>query len=272
MNAKADPAESVAAGARAAIPARRGLIRSLDRGLRVLRAIAEVGADPAALAVATSLDRTTIYRILYTLEAGGYLVRNPSDHSFRLTRQVRTLGDGFTDSLWVAQIGARQVCALCREVGWPSTLATFDGEGMLVRESTHRFSGLMPFRTMVGVRLPMASSLGMAFAANTVEAAQPAMLRLLVRDARISESAAVARLAEVRSKGYALAVAALEENISAIAVPVFHRDSVVAAINIVVSASLMSSAAIPLNFLRPLQGAAERLRQALSSLADNEIV
>jgi len=247
---------------------RRGTIRALERGLKVLRAIGQHGADPAALARATGIDRTTIYRILYTFEGAGYLIRNPSDHRFRLSREARLLGDSFSDSLWVTQIGAPEVCALSREVGWPCNLATFDGDAMLVRESTHRFCSMMDYPSMVGAHMSMASAVGQAFAAHVVEAARPAMVTLVARDIGSTEESAEELLAKIRQQGFAIVSGQLDENITSLAVPLFERDRLVGAVNAVSRPSLMPIASMTHNLLVPLKNCAERIGLRMAALGE----
>ncbi len=249
----------------------RGLIRALARGLRVLRAIRHDAADPASLALVTGVDRTTIYRILHTLEAEGYVVRRPSDHRFMLTREVRKLADGFTEAEWVTQIGAVEIGTLHRAVGWPTNLATFDGERMLVRESTHRFSSLMIHRTMVGERVQMGSSLGMAFAAHVAPELRDIMIGLVASDAGVSPTEAGRRLKTVRKQGHAIVSEALEADIGAIAAPVFHQGVVVAAINIVVPVKLMPTASIVHKLREPLLEAAKSIELGIAAIPDGAV-
>jgi len=252
--------------------AERGVNRALVRGLRVLRAIGDEGADPAALATQTGIERTTIYRILHTLETEGYLARRPSDHRLILTREVQRLADGFTEAHWVTQLGAVEVGALHRKVSWPTNLATFDGEGMLVRESTHRFSSLMTHRSMVGARMSMASSMGLAFAAHMVEASCEAMIGLVARDAGTSLAEAATRLRVIREQGFALVSETIEPNIAAIAVPVFHQDVVVAAINIVVDIRLLPLASMVEALRDPLLRAARNLEGKIAAIPVDSIL
>jgi IclR family mhp operon transcriptional activator len=189
-----------------------------------------------------------------------------------LTREVQRLADGFTEAHWVTQIGAVEVGALHRKVGWPTNLATFDGEGMLVRESTHRFSSLMTHRSMVGARMFMASSMGLAFAAHMVEVSYNAMLGLVARDSGTSLAQTATLLRLTRERGYALVSETSEPNIAAIAVPVFHHDVVVAAINIVVDIRLLPLASMVETLRDPLLRAAKNLEAKIAAIPIDSIL
>ena len=213
-------------------------IGSLERGLAVLEKIGEHGTSPAELSAATGINRATVYRILYTLETLGYLTISPTDHRYRLSRRVRLLSDGYTESAWITQIGIPALGRLFRRVNWPGNLATFNGDGMLVRESTHRFSPLMTHRNMVGRVIPLTSAIGQAFVAySSAEAAEALISKCLADhaddDAPTREWFCRA-LSEVREQGYATISSSQEAGIGAIAMPVIVDGCAQAAINVVV--------------------------------------
>ncbi|MDB5958880.1 MAG: transcriptional regulator, partial [Massilia sp.] len=133
-------------------------VRGLARGLQVLRALNSFEGGRATsqqIAGATGLHRTTVRRLLETLVEEGYVWRSSSDESFRLTLAVRGLSDGFTDAERIATVAPPIMGQLLQRVTWPSDLATPDGDAMIIRETTHRFSPLSFHRAMVGRRLPM---------------------------------------------------------------------------------------------------------------------
>ncbi len=65
-------------------------------------------AVPASglLAELSGLHRTTVRRLLETLQEEGYVRRSPSDDSFRLTIKVRQLSEGFRDEQWISALAA----------------------------------------------------------------------------------------------------------------------------------------------------------------------
>ena len=229
-------------------------IQALERGLAVLSAIGEVGISPRALAMTTGLDRATIYRILYTLEKNGYLTRSATDHRYRLRAKIRALSDGFTDSLWVTQIVVPVLGDLFRAVAWPGNVATFDGTGMMVRESTHRFSPLMAHRNMVGRTLPLNSALGQAFLSFSSLAVRRSLAATMAaRDhSSRAEPATVQewedRFDRIRRQGYATVTRGQEPGIGAVASAVMYNDQVLACINVVLPDHVVETPAL----LRPV--------------------
>ncbi len=158
-------------------------VRGLARGLQVLRALnaMENGrATSQQLSDATGLHRTTVRRLLETLVEEGFVRRSASDDTFRLTLDVRSLSEGFTDDERIATIAPPIMGRLMQRVVWPSDLTTPDGDAMIIRETTHRFSPLSFHRNMVGRRLPMLlTAAGRAYFAACPEAEREDILELL---------------------------------------------------------------------------------------------
>lgn len=133
-------------------------VRGLARGLQVLRALNSIESGRATsqqISDAIGLHRTTVRRLLETLVEEGFVRRSTSDDSFRLTLDVRSLSEGFTDDERIATIAPPIMGRLLQRVAWPSDLTTPDGDAMIIRETTHRFSQLSFHRSMVGRRLPI---------------------------------------------------------------------------------------------------------------------
>ena len=132
-------------------------VRGLSRGLLLLKLLNKFdgGATPGLLAEFSGLHRTTVRRLLETLQEEGFVRRSRSDDSFRLTINVRQLSDGFRDEHWISALATPLLGELLREVQWPTDITTLDVDAMVVRETTHRFSRLSFHRAMVGRRLPL---------------------------------------------------------------------------------------------------------------------
>ena len=133
-------------------------VQSLSRGLALLHAInrsAHGWASIADLSASTGLHRTTVRRLLETLQSEGYVRRSASDDSYRLNLKVRQLSDGFTDDEWISEVANPVLGELLQTLVWPSDLSTIDGDCMLVRETTHRFSPLSFHRAMIRQRMPL---------------------------------------------------------------------------------------------------------------------
>ena len=86
-------------------------VRGLTRGLMLLNMLNKLdgGASVGLLAELSCLHRTTVRRLLETLQEEGYVRRSPSDDSFRLTIKVRQLSEGFRDEQWISALAAALV-------------------------------------------------------------------------------------------------------------------------------------------------------------------
>lgn len=219
-------------------------VRALSRGLGLLQALSRLGpAGPAQLAAATGIDRTTTYRLLETLRAGGFVSRSENDNVYALTAAVRQLGDGFTDRDLIGQTVAPELGQLLTEVKWPSDFAVFEAGRMVIRESTHRFSHFSPFRAMIGRAHGLTgSALGRAALAAATPGERRHMLDLATTEAGeppLAPGHAEALCAEVAARGYAQSVDGAEKGISAIALPVRGPTRALCALNIVFYTSAM---------------------------------
>lgn len=246
-------------------------VRALLRGLDLLAAVGRHGGNAERLSAAVGLNRTTVYRLLQTLEEAGYLARSPSDHGYRLTIKVRSISDGFKDSAWVSQVGAPVLGDLLREIVWPSDLATFDRDAMVVRESTHRFSPFSIHAGMVGRRLPMSSALGGAYVAFSAAPTRGRVLEVLrsspdpVNSWASDGKAILAMVRRATTVGYAESVGDADSKIAAIAVPIRHRGLVLACLNVIVLRTAMPVEEISRRYLLALRRAAARIEAGLDA-------
>lgn len=216
-------------------------ICSLDRGLKVLEYLNTVRASTAhEIATELKLPRPTVYRILETLEDRGLLYRSVSDSVFRLTNAVRHLSEGFIDEEWIRTLGAPLLHRLGEKVLWPTDLATFEDDAMVIRESTHSFS---PFSVDVGMigrkRHLLKSPLGRAYLAFCPDEERNHILDSLRRsqdpDNALSRDAAFLEqmIGSSLANGYSHCRELEHSKCASIAVPVMYKQEVIACINIV---------------------------------------
>ena len=248
------------------------LVRGLFRGLAVLRALNERNyASALQLSRATGLPRPTVYRLLDTLIAAGYVTHGPRPDIYRLTIAVRALSDGFDDEAWMTEIAAPIIAELGQAIVWPTDIATFDRDAMVVRETTHAASPLSINREKAGFRPPvLLSSLGLVYLAHVSDTERETILRNLAASDR--PDAALARnrravnslLAEVRKRGYGFREGGISLKTGSIAVPVMWQGRPIACINIHYILSAMTMAQVVERYLPLMRGAATRIEEALA--------
>lgn len=250
-------------------------VQGLSRGLAILHAInrsPKGWSKISELSEQTGLHRTTVRRMLETLQAEGYVRRSASDDSYRLNQKIRQLSDGFTDDEWISEIANPVLGELLQKLVWPSDLSTLDGDSMLVRETTHRFSPLSFHRAMVRQRMPiMFTSVGRAYLAFCSPEEREQILSLVT--AGDDEQARFARnrplvdqlLNKVRQQGYATNDGEWGEQnkVAALAVPVRYNDAVLASINVVFLKKAVSTKEAVERFLPHLQAAIAKIETQL---------
>ena len=137
-------------------------MNALHRGLRILRAINDGHAQVREISAATRLPKSTVARMLETLVADGYLAQDDRK-GYHVTARALTLSRGY-NAKEVLLKAARPVLENLRQHQiWPSDLAVFDQDAMVVLD-TGRDPGTLSLNRTVGSRLPvLVTALGRAF-------------------------------------------------------------------------------------------------------------
>ncbi|WP_058910119.1 DNA-binding transcriptional regulator [Entomohabitans teleogrylli] len=247
-------------------------VRGLTRGLMLLNLLNRLdgGASVALLAELSGLHRTTVHRLLETLQQEGYVRRSFSDNSFRLTIKVRQLSEGFRDEHWISALAAPLLGDLLREVAWPTDVSTPDMDAMVVRETTHRFSRLSFHRAMVGRRLPLLQTAsGLTWLAFSPDSERQQMIELLA--SRPGDEYQLARepvrleeiLQRARRNGYGENYGGWqqEEKIASIAVPIRSQRRVIGCLNLVYIAKAMTIELAAEKYLTALQRVARQIEE-----------
>lgn len=254
-------------------------VRGLARGLQVLRALnaMENGhATSQQLSEVTGLHRTTVRRLLETLVEEKFVRRSASDDSFRLTLQVRSLSEGFTDDERIATVAPPIMGQLMQRVVWPSDLTTPDGDAMIIRETTHRFSPLSFHRAMVGRRLPMLlTAAGRVYFSMCPDAERDDILEVLRSGAGGEQQLKLAQdetyirnlVRQTRADGFGSNQGDWfdQRKIGAVAVAIQCGGRVLASLNVVYLQQAISAAEATRRFVPELQRAAQEMVDALAA-------
>ena len=151
---------------------------------------------------------------------------------------------------------------------WPSDLAMFDGESMVILE-TSRNPGTLALNRPVGSRLPLTeSALGRAYLANIGPAECSAILDKLFGDThneRRRRAALAARLSRYNEQGFAENDQSLSEHTRGVGIAIKVRGEVIACINTIVLSEAMSMAEVAQRCVSPLQAVARKIAQSLEA-------
>jgi len=245
-------------------------MRSVLRTVEVLRALNEHnGSRAAELHRATSIPRPSLYRVLETLCACGY-VRRRDNERYELTARTRALSSGFKDEDWIREIALPVLQELQREIVWPTDIVLFDDDAVVLAETTRRNSPLTIDKFRPGARLPLLrSATGRAYLAFCPEAERQAILERLAasrapENARARDRRYIASLiSKTRTNGYGEQHGEIDPKVAGIAVPVLSGGRVAACINITFIASALTCAEAASRYLVSLKRTARRIEELL---------
>lgn len=209
------------------------LTATLAKGLDVLEALAELEeVGLSELARRLGVSGPTLFRILATLGARGYVQKSPASR-YRLTLKAWELGAKAVRRIRLRDVARPFLEQLAAATGETVHLSVLQGDGIVIID---KLDSLHPVRvdTYVGLRAPAhCSATGKAILAFLPPAALAGVLpQRLARHtpATIADRAALEReLAEVRRSGWARNREEWRSGVCAAAVPIFDSAGAVAA-------------------------------------------
>lgn len=255
--------------------------KPVTAALRVLEVLACVNRLEGDATVGTihqqlGLDKATIVRMLETLIAAGYVVKEEHQPVYAVTGKTLMLSASYDRHTAIGQAIAPLLKAFREEIGWPSDVALFDHDAMLLIESS-RAAGPLSFNRAPGYRAPvLGTSLGLAYLAHTNAAAReefrvsvqtdPSPWNGMARDPQAFADA----LEAIRHQGYATMAPSYSDQeyhgrISSFGVPIFSNGQVRAAINVIYLKNSLAPTAAAAAILPPLHGVAQKMTQALDA-------
>lgn len=204
-----------------------GTTRSVQRALLVLRTMNRKEIwSLQELQVVTGLPKTTVHRILGTLQAEHYVYSGADMHGYyRLTQDVRHLSSGYVEKNRLADIAAPLVIAATKKSRWPMAVGVIDGMEVRANVCTMPYSPYSMRPTCFGHRYDLlATALGTAYLAFCA----PRERRILMNLVRASRDHATlptpnalrTMLRTIRKRGYGMRAGTSSGESSAIAVPI----------------------------------------------------
>lgn len=144
------------------------MVPALERGLRLLQEFGRGNATLGApeLARRLQLPRATVFRMLNTLEAMGFLQRAKGSNDYRLGLSVLRLGFEFLSSMDLTELGQPVIARLCGEIRYPCNIVVRDGRSIVYVAKVTPPTPLTS-SVRVGTRLPAhATALGRVLLAD----------------------------------------------------------------------------------------------------------
>jgi IclR family KDG regulon transcriptional repressor len=218
----------------------RNLVQSVSRSLRILEVLGR-SDKPQSLAEITDsvqLPKTTVHRLLETLQCEGYVEQNPETRQFLLSSKILELAASFLGRLDVREVARPILMELWQQSQETVHLGLLDnGEVLYVEklESPHTIR----MYSEIGRRAPLhCTGLGKALLANlpNEEFEQIVAQRGLPRfteNTLVNRANLLEELATIRSQGVAFDNEEHEKSVRCVAAPVYDAQSrVIAAISI----------------------------------------
>ena len=248
-------------------------IRAVARALEVLRQMNTAQRWTIhALHGKTRLPKSTLFRILATLQLEGYVQVDPVRGFYSLGPKVLELAAGYTEQSRVVTVGAPIALRVTREIKWPLAIGVRDGESMVVAYSTMPYSPLAVHSTTIGHRLSLTeSAIGQAYLAHCSAAERNSLLDLVALTTdparAVSQVRLRATLEQVRQAGCAVRRPGPDSESATLAVPVCHDGEAIAALGMTVFGRLMSRQMVA-RFLPVLQRTAAEIAEAYAREAE----
>jgi IclR family pca regulon transcriptional regulator len=242
-----------------------GFVKSLDRGLAVIRAFSEESSAMTLSDVArkTGLTRASARRFLHTLQALGYA--SSDGRFFRLEPRVLDLGYSYLSSLPVWGVAEQHMVPLVEALHESSSVTVLDGDEIVyvVRVPTKR---IMTISLSVGSRLPAyPTSMGRVLLAQMPPDALDSYLERIELEPLTNKTVTDpdelrAILKTTRDQGWVIVDQELEDGVRSMSAPLRGAGNrVIAALNVSGHASRVSLSTMRSTFLPHLLETAEKI-------------
>jgi IclR family transcriptional regulator, mhp operon transcriptional activator len=215
-------------------------VRSVNRALQILRLM---NTRPVwalgEIAVGLKLPKTTVFRLLRTLEGEG-IVRSPagSHGLYRLCSSARDLASGVTSESVLADLAAPLIIAGTKRLRWPLSVAVLDDCYMRVVFCGMPYSRLAAKTTTVNRRYWMfTSALGRAYFNFCHPVERQVIIERAIEylqehglDWPVTAAQLASEMKETRRAGYSVRWAGPQDATSAMGVPIRTADELIGAL------------------------------------------
>ncbi|WP_207003830.1 IclR family transcriptional regulator [Trinickia mobilis] len=205
------------------------MVPGLERGLKILTEFSprEPVLGAPELAKRLRIPRTTVFRLLQTLEALGFLERADKDRNYRLGVAVLRLGFEYLSSLELTDLGLPIIEALRDETGLTSHIVIRDGRDVVfVAKAQSHAPIFSSVKVNVGTRLPAHATthghvlMGDLSLAELRALYPEATLERYTKSTPETVDELYERVHEYAERGYAVSNSSFERGISVVTAPV----------------------------------------------------
>ncbi len=235
-------------------------VRAVERALDILLCFTdETDLGLTELASRVALHKSTVHRLLASLEGKGFVIRNPSTDKYRLGFRIWELSANLAQSDDPSIVLLPEMEALRDKLGETVSLYVRDGMERIRIQAVQSKQAIRRVAP-VGARLPLyvgaSSKVLAAYAGPDFE-----------REWRVNESwpegfdidALYQQLADIRVQGYSTSVEEREAGAAAVAAPIINREGKLAAVLSVSGPASRLTTKVMLEFVDTVKAAAVRM-------------
>lgn len=249
-------------------------VRAVVRAINLLKALNRQPISTLdALYTATGIPKSSIVRLLRTLESQGLVRHAPQHGAYYLTSAVKLLSSGYHSEPKIVEAAAEPMDALTLRIKWPLAIAVPADHAVYVRYSTIPISPLSFLHSSLDMRLSLVSrALGRAYLAFCDDDERDVNLKALQNspepeDAPARNPEAVLRMLDlVRARGYATRDPQVRPISGTLAVPVMADGRVVATVGMTYFSSVLNDITAVENHLEDLQQLSKEISARLQVL------
>ncbi|AIP54210.1 IclR family transcriptional regulator [Burkholderia pseudomallei] len=256
------------------------VVPGLERGLRILAEFSprEPVLGAPELSKRLGIPRTTVFRLLQTLESLGFLERADKDRNYRLGVAVLRLGFEYLSSLELTDLGLPVIESLRDATGFTAHIVIRDGRDVVfVAKAQNAGNAFGSVRVNVGTRLPAHATTHGHVLMGDLSLAQLRALypeRALERVTKATPETVDALFDVIRDdarRGYGIGNSAFERDISVVTAPVRNEASrIVAVVTVTVPRPEIDAALIAEGLVEKVVRAAAELSRRLNYRSDDE--
>ncbi|AIO70175.1 IclR family transcriptional regulator [Burkholderia oklahomensis] len=256
------------------------VVPGLERGLRILAEFSprEPVLGAPELSKRLGIPRTTVFRLLQTLESLGFLERADKDRNYRLGVAVLRLGFEYLSSLELTDLGLPVIEGLRDATGFTTHIVIRDGRDVVfvakAQNAGHAFGSV---RVNVGTRLPAHATTHGHVLMGDLSLAQLCALYpepALERVTKATPETVDALFSVIRDdarRGYGIGNSAFERDISVVTAPVRNDASkIVAVVTVTVPRPEIDASLVADGLIDKVLRAAAELSRRLNYRPDDE--
>lgn len=202
----------------------KSTVRSVERALDILLCFTDAtDLGLTEIAKKVNLHKSTVFRILASLESKGFIIRNPKTEKYHLGFRIWELSASLNQADDPFSMILPEMEVLRDELGETISLYIREGKERIRIQAVQSTQTVRRF-AQIGSRMPL--SVG-ASSKILVAYDAPELLEELLNDPEwptgINKQHFVAQLKKIQELGYATSIEEREPGVSAIAAPIFDR-------------------------------------------------